>query len=781
MTAQDSAARWRARPLQAGLLRLTAVVVPLACSVLAGVLVGSVLPRSHSWVGALASWLTVIVVSTIVLFGIDRLTRRLLPIATLLKLSMLFPDRAPSRYKVARSMAGSHALAAELEQARQHGISGDRQQAAETVLALVGALGEYDSRTRGHSERTQLFVTMIAEELGLRPGDRDRLLWAALIHDVGKLKVPSAVLNKPATLDSAEWEILRRHPLDGATICGPLNDWLGPWGLAVEQHHERYDGTGYPHGLAAEQISLGGRIVAVADSYEVMTAARAYKKPMTALEARAELARCAGTQFDPAVVKAFLAISLSRLRWVTGPLAWIAQVPFLPSLPGIGQAVSAVSSAALTGASLVGLGVGPATAADHPADRTAVHASAGRHDAGSAGGPRGGAIPHATGKADSGSAPSPSGRAHPTPAPTTTTVPAQPGKSNQSPAAADDLVTIAEDSGPTPVSVLANDTDPANDPLTIISTTAPSHGRVSPSAATVTYTPAPNFNGADRFSYTVRDERGGTATATVAVTVTPVNDAPQAHNDRYAGLVGHAISGNVLRNDRDVDGDPLHVAGDDSSSVHLGSSGAFSFTPSVAGTITVHYVVSDGHARDTGTLTIVAAAPAQPSRLYLRGSSTTATGALTVSAPTEAATDWDGDNHPGLTIRDSDLKVTATDPTKYQQWSYSAPSGGLTLNGPVALDLWTTPKQRKDQDIDYSAWLYSCNGSGGSCQLLTSATNVHVSKWSTTTSWQRRTIGIGSVSATVPSGRVVKLRLQFHRSDMWLALDAAHPASLVLP
>ena len=133
LTAQDSAARWRARPLQAGLLRLTAVVVPLASSVLAGVLVGSVLPRSHSWVGALASWLTVIVVSTIVLFGIDRLTRRLLPIATLLKLSMLFPDRAPSRYKVARSMAGSHALAAELEQARQHGISGDRQQAAETV------------------------------------------------------------------------------------------------------------------------------------------------------------------------------------------------------------------------------------------------------------------------------------------------------------------------------------------------------------------------------------------------------------------------------------------------------------------------------------------------------------------------------------------------------------------------------------------------------------------------------------------------------------------------
>ncbi|MFL6099434.1 MAG: Ig-like domain-containing protein [Actinomycetales bacterium] len=759
-------------------MRLTAVVVPLACSVLAGILVGSVLPRSHSWVGAVASWLGVLVVSTVVLFGIDRLTRRLLPIATLLKLSMLFPDRAPSRYKIARSMAGTRALAAELERARQHGVTGDRQQAAETVLALVGALGEYDSRTRGHSERTQLFVTMIAEEMGIRPGDRDRLLWAALIHDVGKLNVPSAVLNKPAKLDAAEWEMLRRHPLDGATICGPLNDWLGPWRLAVEQHHERYDGTGYPLGLAAEQIGLGGRIVAVADSYEVMTAARAYKKPMTAPEARAELARCAGTQFDPAVVKAFLAISLSRVRWVTGPLAWIAQVPFLHSLPGVGQAVSAVGSAALTGASLVGLGVAPATAAEHHAPPSAAHASpTGRNGTTSDSGPRRVVVSHDAGDGGGGATPTTGSAASTGSAPSTD--PAR--SSNHSPVAADDRLTVAEDSGPTSVSVLANDSDPGNEPLKVVTTTTPRHGRVVFSAAAVSYTPAANFNGADNFTYTVRDNAGGTATATVAVDVTAVNDPPQAHNDRYAGQVGHSINGNVLRNDEDIDGDTLHVAGDDDASVHLSSSGTFSFTPSAAGTTTIHYVVTDGHARDTGTVTIVVAAPAQLGRLYLRGSSTSSTGRLTVSAPTEATTDWDGDSHPGLTIRDSDLKVTETDPKKYQEWSYQAPSGGLALNGPVSLDLWSTPRQRKDQDIDYSAWLYSCNSSGGSCQLLTSATNVHVSKWSTTTTWQRRTIGIGSVATTVQSGRVLKLRVQFHRSDMWLALDAAHPASLVLP
>src|SRR5689334_1523315 len=148
-----TAARWQARPVQAGVVRAAAFLVPLACSVLAGIAIGTVLPPTRSWAGAVLSWLVVILVSTVVLFGVDRLTRRLLPVATLLKLSMLFPDRAPSRYKIARQSAGTRALAEELRRARQGGgVSGNRQQAAETILALVGALGDYDSRTRGHSE-----------------------------------------------------------------------------------------------------------------------------------------------------------------------------------------------------------------------------------------------------------------------------------------------------------------------------------------------------------------------------------------------------------------------------------------------------------------------------------------------------------------------------------------------------------------------------------------------------------------------------------------------------
>ena len=156
----------------------------------AGAAVSVALPAPRTFGGVATQWVVVLTVSTVVALLVDRLTRRLLPLATLLKLSMLFPDKAPSRFKVARKVAGTKALAAELENARRAGVHGDRQQAAETILSLVGMLGDYDSRTRGHSERTQLFVTMLADEMKLKADDRDKLVWAALVHDIGKLQVP---------------------------------------------------------------------------------------------------------------------------------------------------------------------------------------------------------------------------------------------------------------------------------------------------------------------------------------------------------------------------------------------------------------------------------------------------------------------------------------------------------------------------------------------------------------------------------------------------------------
>jgi hypothetical protein len=625
VTDQSIAPRWRARPVLAASIRVAAFVVPLGASILTGIAIGSVLPRAHSWPLTLLAWALVIATSTVALFAVDRLTRKLLPVATLLKLSMLFPDRAPSRYKIARQAAGTRALSEELRRARTSGVSGDRQQAAETILALVGALGDYDSRTRGHSERTQLFVAMIAEEMKLRPADRDRLLWAALIHDIGKLNVPGGLLNKPGSPTGTEWEQLRRHPIDGARLVAPLNDWLGPWALAVEQHHERYDGGGYPHGLAGDQISLAGRIVAVADSYEVMTAARSYKKPMSASEARAELARCSGTQFDPAVVKAFLAISLGRVRWVAGPLSWLAQVPFLQSIPLAGQAVAAGSSAVVTGATIVGLGLGPAgvaaagtghlgaTARDHAsatASATAGHSSTRSPSKGTT--PKGtpgdgrtsGSKPRATATRtpSTGRTSSSSSSGGSTTSSSSSSTPPPPA--NHAPVAKADAYRLMKDSSPKDFAVLTNDSDPDGDPLQIVNVSTPGHGSVSFTGTKVTYQPTHGYVGSDSFSYRIVDGAGHADTATVSVQVQKDNHPPATKDDTYTVKVGQTINANVLTNDSDPDGDALTVTKDDSALINVAPDGTFSFTGVVVGKTTFHYTVSDGLATHNATVTI---------------------------------------------------------------------------------------------------------------------------------------------------------------------------------
>ncbi len=124
-------------------------------------------------------------------------------------------------------------------------------------------------------------------------------------------------------------------------MIGPLTGWLGEWTAAVGDHHERWDGAGYPAGLAGNDISLAGRIVAVADTFDVITATRSYKPSQSPQWARTELANNAGSQFDPEVVRAFLNISLGKLRGVMWPLSWIAHVPFLASTataPSAGRA-----------------------------------------------------------------------------------------------------------------------------------------------------------------------------------------------------------------------------------------------------------------------------------------------------------------------------------------------------------------------------------------------------------------------------------------------------------
>jgi putative nucleotidyltransferase with HDIG domain len=301
-----------------------------------------------------AWWGLLLAVSFLVTEVVGRILRRLVPLTVLLKLTMIFPDRAPSRFAMARRVGSVRNLEERVRNARKHGLDDDPSRAAETILELVAALSAHDRRTRGHSERVRAFADLLADALHLTQDDRDRLRWSALLHDIGKLEVPSRILNKPGKPEPHEWDTLQRHPAEGARLARPLLPWLGEWGMAIEQHHERFDGDGYPGRLSSDQISLGGRILAVADSFETMTAARSYKKPMSVAAARAELARCAGSQFDPVLVRAFLTVALGRLWRTAGPMSWLAQVPLI----GAGaQAARTMATAARVAAGVAAVGV----------------------------------------------------------------------------------------------------------------------------------------------------------------------------------------------------------------------------------------------------------------------------------------------------------------------------------------------------------------------------------------------------------------------------------------
>jgi hypothetical protein len=317
-------------------VRVGVVVLPAAAGILAGAFVSRLLPHGPGFGPAALSFSVTSIVMLVTIVALERAGRRLLPLAALLNLSLLFPDRAPKRFAIARKVGKPKDLQRQLQEARDKGVSGGDTAYMQQVLELVAALSVHDRQTRGHSERVRVFADLIADEMHLSDGDRARLRWASLLHDIGKLVVPPEILTKPAALNDAEMSAVRRHPEEGERLIGPLRAWLGEWGEAVVQHHERYDGTGYPHGLAGDRISLAGRIVAVADSYEVMTAARPYRKSVGVSAARQELVKCSGTQFDPLVVRAFLNISMGRLWRVVGFGSWVAQLSLLAWIQRIG-------------------------------------------------------------------------------------------------------------------------------------------------------------------------------------------------------------------------------------------------------------------------------------------------------------------------------------------------------------------------------------------------------------------------------------------------------------
>lgn len=176
-----------------------------------------------------------------------------------------------------------------------------------TIRALAAALDAKDAYTLGHAERVAKCAVALGRKLQLPEDQVELLEYVGILHDIGKIGIEDAILNKPGIFTCEEYEEMKKHPVIGAEIIAGIQ-LLGKAASWVRYHHERFDGTGFPEGLVGHDIPLGARIMAVADAFDAMTSDRPYKKALTTEESRREVMACAGKQFDPVVVQALLEI-----------------------------------------------------------------------------------------------------------------------------------------------------------------------------------------------------------------------------------------------------------------------------------------------------------------------------------------------------------------------------------------------------------------------------------------------------------------------------------------
>ena len=163
-----------------------------------------------------------------------------------------------------------------------------------------------DAYTGSHSRGVVELSLAVSDRLGLGFEQRRNVEFAALLHDVGKIAVPNEIINKEGPLDEAEWEVMQPHTIEGERMLKRIGGVLAEVGRIVRASHEDFDGSGYPDGLAGEEIPIEARIVTCCDAFSAMTTTRSYRKAMSTEAAIAELRRCAGTQFDPQVVGALV-------------------------------------------------------------------------------------------------------------------------------------------------------------------------------------------------------------------------------------------------------------------------------------------------------------------------------------------------------------------------------------------------------------------------------------------------------------------------------------------
>ncbi len=319
------ASRWRLHRGGALALAVIARLAPWAAAIAVFITLHNSIGHTSTF-RTVAQWAIAVVGAGVAYVVLDRAVHPLQILATLWRLPLAFARRAPGRLRAS------------------FGRSDD------PLVSTLVRFFTHDRRARANAVRVVRLSVAMAAELSITGDDLDRLTWAAAVHDIGKLDVPRRILNKPSKPSKKEFAIIREHASGGENYVAAFEAWLGEWTHGVDHHHERWDGTGYPRGLAGSAISIAGRIIAVADSVEAMTAARAYKRPMPVSSARAEVARCSGSQFDPTIAAAFAAIPTNHIRSMIGIMGWLAEFPLVGAVQNLGPSVNQLGTNVASGA-----------------------------------------------------------------------------------------------------------------------------------------------------------------------------------------------------------------------------------------------------------------------------------------------------------------------------------------------------------------------------------------------------------------------------------------------